>query len=49
MTENMSFLQKEVLCPDSDRGRSASPFGLDTEEISFNMTESMSFLSEREP
>ena len=23
--EDMSFLQKEVLCPDSDRGRSVSP------------------------
>ena len=25
MTENISFLQKDLLCPDSDRGSSVSP------------------------
>ena len=28
MTENMSVLQKEVLCPDSDRERFVSPLGV---------------------
>ena len=26
LNENMSFLQEDVFCPDSDKGRSVSPF-----------------------
>ena len=41
--EDVSFCQKDSLCPDSDRGRSVSPLGFDTAEISSNSNEDVSF------
>ena len=41
--EDVSFCQKDLLCPDSDRGRSVSPFGFDIAEISSNSDEDVSF------
>ena len=44
MTENMSFLQKRYCVRILIEGARFPPFGFDTEEISSNMNENMSFL-----
>ena len=41
--EDLPFLQKDLLCPDSDRARLVSPFGFDIAGISSNSNEDMSF------
>ena len=42
--DDMLSLQKDVLCPASDRGCSVPPVGFGTTEISSNSIESISFL-----
>ena len=45
--EDVSFFQKDLFCPDSDRGRSVSPLGFDTVEISSNSKADILFFSRR--